>query len=145
MTVPKVVFALYRSQEAWERVCRWAQEMRARSVNDCFKVVFALYRSQEAWERVCRWAREMRARSVSDFSESRLCFYLNEEARERVCRCTGHMWVRARSVNDCFEGRLFPSFSYDLGATATATQVFKKSLFFTVFSGFPFSFRTSHL
>ncbi len=28
---------LYRSQEARERVCRWAQEMRARSVNDCFE------------------------------------------------------------------------------------------------------------
>jgi hypothetical protein len=102
---------LYRSQEARERVCRWAQEMRARSVNYFSKVVFALYRSQEARTRVCRWAQEM----------------------------------RARSVNDCFEGRLFSSFSL-IGATATAPLSFIKGvMLFCYFFGKLQYFRTSHL
>ncbi len=74
MTVSKVIFAWYQSQEARERVCRWAQEMRARSVNDCCESHLSFVSSQEARERVCRSAQEMRARLVNDCPESRLCF-----------------------------------------------------------------------
>jgi hypothetical protein len=96
MTVPKVVFALYRTQEARKRVCRWAQEMRARSVNDCpeSRLCFVSYPGGQ--KRVCRWAQEMRARSVNDCFEKRLCFVSEHGARER-----------ARSVNDCFGTSFF--------------------------------------
>jgi hypothetical protein len=69
--------------------------------------------------------------------------YLSLEARERVCRWA--QWMLARSFNDCFDGRLFPSFSM-IGATATA-GFFKKACFAVVlvFREVPFSFRTSHL